>query len=84
MLELRLRSGEIVAFDGRILEVFFSSGACERLHVAHVEVTRAVRANGDSTLAFGRSRVRLGFTREEAPACARLLAAIEQAERAGA
>ena len=71
MLELRLRSGDIVTFDGRILEVFASSGAGERLHVAHVEATRA-------------ALTRLHFAREEAPAHARLLAAIEQAQRDGA
>jgi hypothetical protein len=69
MLELRLRSGEIVAFDGRILEVFAPSGAVERLHIVHGEATRAALA-------------RLHFAREEAPARARLLAAIEQAQQA--
>jgi len=69
MLELRLRSGEIVNFDGRILEVFASSGGVERLHIAHGEAMRAALA-------------RLQFARHEAPARARLLAAIEQAQRA--
>ena len=84
MLELRLRSGEIATFDGRILEVFASSGTGERLHVAHIEATRAVFATGASAVSFGSSRVRLRFAREEAPACARLLAAIEQAQQADA
>jgi len=69
MLELRLRSGEIVAFDGRIVELFAPSGVAERLHIAHVAATRAALA-------------RLHFAREEAPARARLFAAIEQAQQA--
>jgi hypothetical protein len=84
MLELRLRSGEIVAFYGRILEVFAPSGIGARLHVAQIEAAGTVKANGAAIVTFRGSRARLHFTREEAPAYARLLAAIHQAQRADA
>jgi len=81
MVELRLRSGEIVSFDGRILEVFPGAGPGERLHVARLEPAR-VDDDGGSTVTFGGADLRVRFAREEAPACARLLAAIAQARRA--
>ena len=82
MVELRLRSGEIVSFDGRILEVFPRAGPGERLHVARLEPARAAEDDGGSTVTFGGADLRVRFAREEAPACARLLAAIAQARRA--
>jgi hypothetical protein len=81
VLEQQLRSGDIVTFDGRILEVFPASGRCERLHVAHVEPVRVVDDDGASRVTFGGAQVGVRFAREEAPACARLLAAISEARR---
>jgi hypothetical protein len=84
MVELRLRSGEIVSFDGRVLEVFPRAGPGGRLHVARLEVARAAEDDGGSTVTFGGADLRVRFARDEAPACARLLAAIAQAQRADA
>ena len=82
MLELRLRSGAIATFDGRIIEIFAPSGACERLHVVQVEAVVRVDAEGASAVAFVGGRVaQLRFAREEAPARARLLAAIAEAKK---
>src|SRR5438552_3233126 len=53
MVELRLRSGEIVSFDGRILEVFPRAGPGERLHVARLEPARAAEDDGGSTVPVG-------------------------------
>jgi len=82
MLELRLRSGEIVAFDGRILEVFGPTGRGERLHVAQLVPAVVEEDDGAASVAFGAAGVRVRFTREEAPARARLLAAVAEARRA--
>ena len=82
MLELRLRSGEIVTFDGRIVEVFASTGTGERLHVTRVDANCANGADGASTVTLLGAAGRLNFTREEAPARDRLLAAIADAQRA--
>jgi len=82
VLELRLRSGEIVTFDGRILEVFGSTGRCERLHVVQIEAVRVAEAAGHSSVTFGREGIGVNFAREETPARTRLLAAISEARRA--
>ena len=82
MLELRLRSGQIVTFDGRIVEVFGSDGGPgARLHIAKVDPARVVEPDGSSSLSLTR-RASLRFTPEEAPACERLLAALADARRA--
>jgi hypothetical protein len=84
MIELRLRSGQIVAFDGRVVEVFDSASAAERIHVAQAEAVSATDSNGGSTIEFRNCSTLLRFAREEAPARARLLAAIESAREADA
>jgi hypothetical protein len=83
MLELRLRSGQIVAFDGRILEVFATTGPAARLHVAQIAVSQTVGADGLTMVDLG-DALSVRFAREEAPARARLLLAIEQAQAADA
>ena len=82
MLEQRLRSGDIVTFDGRILEVFPSAGGNARVHVAQLDpVVRVVDDAGSATVTFGGTGVGVRFGRTEAPACDRLLAAISEARR---
>jgi len=82
MLELRLSSGQIVSFDGRVVEVFAPDGACSRLHVAHLDAVRADAADGASTLTLRAGGVRVQFAATESRACQRLLAAIADAQAA--
>jgi hypothetical protein len=83
VLELRLRSGQVVAFDGRVVEVFAAQGSSCRLHIAQLSATESVAStDGGSTLVLGDCAVALSFAREEAPACARLLAALGEARAA--
>ncbi len=83
MLELRLRSGTVVAFDGRVVEIFAEREPSRRFHIAQVGVPEAVEnADGGRTLRLESGSVTLAFSREEAPACARLLAAIADAHAA--
>jgi hypothetical protein len=83
MLELRLRSGTVVAFDGRVVEIFAEREPSRRFHIAQLGAPEAVEnAGGGRTLRLGDGRMTLSFSREEAPACARLLAAIADARAA--
>jgi hypothetical protein len=83
MLELRLRCGQVVAFDGRVLEVFAEGGPSSRFHLAQLNAIEAVEAaHGGSTVELQDGAVTLAFAREEAPACTRLLAAIAEARDA--
>jgi hypothetical protein len=83
MLELRLRSGQVVAFDGRVVEVFAEGGPSRRFHLAQLgQIEAAEAANGVNAVALEDGAVTLAFAREEAPACARLLAAIAHAREA--
>lgn len=83
MLEVRLRSGQVVAFDGRVVEVFSEGGPSRRFHLAHLDAIEAAEAaDGSSTVELADGTVTLAFAAEEAPACARLLAAIVQARAA--
>ena len=83
MLELRLHSGTVVAFDGRVLEIFDAAEASRRFHVAQLSATDPVAAAGAGcTLELGDGSIVLSFAPEEAPACARLLATIAQARAA--
>jgi hypothetical protein len=83
VLELSLRSGQVVAFDGRVVEVFAAGEPSRRFHVGGLdEPAAAASADGRSTLTLGCTQV--VFAREEAPACARLLAAVERAKETGA
>jgi len=82
MLELRLHSGQIVTFDGRILEIFGPSGALERVHIAHLEPLHVTDPDGESVLTIADCRVEFGA--DEAMARERLLAAIADARHADA
>jgi hypothetical protein len=83
MLEVRLRCGQVVAFDGRVVEVFADGGPSRRFHLAQLETIEAVEAaDGVTTVELEGGAVTLAFAREEAPACGRLLAAIAQAQGA--
>ena len=83
MLELNLRSGAVVAFDGRVVEVFADGGSSRRFHIAHVDAPEPIEGtDGTRTLAFENRTVTLTFTCEEAPACTRLLAAMAEARAA--
>jgi hypothetical protein len=82
MLELRLRSGQVVSFDGRIVEVFAQGRPSERFHVAQLAVPTPTPVEADAgacTLGFEEGAARLFFAREEAPACSRLVTAIAEA-----
>jgi hypothetical protein len=81
MLELRLDSGPVVAFDGRVLEIFDAATGSSRLHIAQLNEPDLVEAaDGASTLLLGAGSITLSFSREEAPACARLIDAIAEAQ----
>ena len=83
MLEVRLRSGQVVAFDGRVIEVFVEREPSRRFHLDQLDTIEAVEvAGGGSTVELEDGAVTLAFAREEAPACARLLAAIAEARAA--
>jgi hypothetical protein len=85
MLELRLRSGQIVTFDGRIVEVFASNGGGgRRLHIAKLDPTQAFERDGSSTVALAGDGLQLHFRAEEVAARDRLLNAIVDARRADA
>jgi hypothetical protein len=80
MLELRLQSGPVVAFDGRVLEIFGADAASSRFHIAQLDAPESVEtADGARLLSLGDGSVTLAFAREEAPACDRLVAAIAEA-----
>lgn len=67
MLELRLHSGQVIAFDGRVLEVFADGETSRRFHVAQLPPLEELA---------------LEFAPEEAPARNRLLAALADARAA--
>lgn len=80
---MRLRSGTVVAFDGRVVEIFAQREPSRRFHIAQLSAPEAVdSADGARTLAFENEMVTLSFAREETPACTRLLAAIADARSA--
>ena len=82
MLEVRLRSAQVIAFDGRVVEVFAEGGPSRRFHLDQLDMIEAVEAADGATTVELEGTVTLVFSREEAPACARLLAAIAQARGA--
>ena len=83
MLELRLRSGQVVSFDGRVLEVFADGEPSRRFHIVQIRGSEPVGlADGVQTLSLENGSVMLSFARDEAPACARLVAAIGEARAA--
>lgn len=79
MLELRLRSGQVVAFDGRVLEVFADDEPSARFHV---EQLGAVEPGAGEVLLHPAAEPLL-FAPGEEPARARLLAAIADARPGG-
>lgn len=80
MLEVRLRCGQVVSFDGRVLEIFRGDTPSARFHVAQLGAPEPVEvADGSHRLALDGGSVTLEFAREEAPACARLTAALAEA-----
>lgn len=80
---MRLRSRQVVTFDGRVVEVFSTRAPSCRFHLAQLDAIEAVEAeNGGSRVELGGRAVTLDFAPEEAPACARLLAAVAQARAA--
>jgi hypothetical protein len=83
MLEVSLRSGQVVAFDGRVVEVFAEGEPSRRFHLAQLGTIEAVEAaDGVNTVKLEDGAVTLAFARGEAPTCARLLAAIAEARGA--
>jgi hypothetical protein len=82
MLELNLRSGQVVAFDGRVLEVFADGDASRRFHVAQLEGADPVEAVDGARVLSLDDGTAVAFAPEEAPACARLGAAISEARTA--
>jgi hypothetical protein len=83
MLELRLRSGQVVAFDGRVVEVFAAGGPSRRFHLGQLGTVELVETGeGVHAVVLQEGAVTLSFARGEAPACTRLLAAIADAQRA--
>jgi hypothetical protein len=81
MLEVHLRAGPVVAFDGRVVEVFVDGGPSRRFHITQLGLPEAAEtADGGRTLTFEGGAATLWFAREEVPACARLLAAIGDAQ----
>jgi hypothetical protein len=82
MLELRLRTGAVVAFDGRILEVF-DGGSGRRFHLTQLGTPEVVRhAEGSQTLTVPGTDLSIRFARAEEPACTRLLIALADAQAA--
>ena len=80
MLEVRLRSGQVVTFDGRVVEAFAEGAASRRFHLAQLNRVEAVQtADGGTTVELEGGAVTLAFSPEEVPACTRLLAAISEA-----
>jgi hypothetical protein len=83
MLELRLRSGAVVAFDGRVLEIFGALGGSRRYHVARMSTPRLVEEpDGQGQIMLDDLNLALDIARSETPACKRLIAAVEQARAA--
>jgi len=69
----------VVAFDGRVLEVFEAAGSSRRFHVDQLRAPELVDDGAGRALVFGAPELRLGVAREELPAAKRLLAALEDA-----
>ena len=75
MLELCLRSGTIVSFDGRVLEVFDGADGSRRYHVSDLSTPRLLEGpDGTGWIELEEPPLRLTVAREESPACARLRA----------
>jgi len=80
MIELRLRSGPVIAFDGRVLEIFDAATGSRRFHIRQLETPEPVEdADGVRTLSLAQGSLTLSFAPDEAPGCERLVAAIADA-----
>ena len=80
MLELRLRAGTVVTFDGRVMEVFAGESGSARLHVSQLtDPAVAEGENGEHVVTLRPSSVELRFAASEANARRRLLAALDEA-----
>jgi hypothetical protein len=79
VLEVRLHDGTLLAFDGRVLEVFDVTHGSRRFHVDCIPPPRLDGPDGTQQLTVGEPPVVLGVAHEDAPACARLIAAVERA-----
>jgi hypothetical protein len=85
VLELRLRTGTVVTFDGRVVEVFAGEGGSARLHVSQLtDPAVADGENGERVVTLRPSSVVLRFAASEAHARRRLLAALDEARAADA
>ena len=82
MLELRLQSGTVVAFDGRVLEVFDGDGGSRRFHVSGLSGPRLAERPDGASIVLDEPPLQLPVTAAETPASARLVAAIERARAA--
>jgi len=82
MLELRLQSGQVVAFDGRVLEVFADGEPSRRFHIEQLPRVEQHESPEGLTVSLQDGSVTLRFAREEAPTCTRFLSALAGARRA--
>jgi hypothetical protein len=79
MIELRLRSGPVVAFDGRVLEVF-DGQASRRAHVSLLEPPElSPTRDGGVLLAIPSLGLELSFDATEARSGERLASALAEA-----
>jgi hypothetical protein len=81
MIEAQLHSGQIVTFDGRVLEIFEAARSSRRHHLAQLA---APRFDGDPeagyTLTLDGASEELRFAGHELPIAKRLLAAIGRSQ----
>ena len=83
MIELSLRSGAVVAFDGRILEIFSTDYPRGRFHVAQLGPPRLIERPGGSTeVCFDGWPQGITFAAAESPSAVRLLALLAEAHDA--
>jgi hypothetical protein len=82
VIELRLRNGPVVAFDGRVLEVF-DGGTSRRAHVSLLgEAELSSAPGGGLVLALPELELELAFDRAEARSGERLATALADAQAA--
>jgi hypothetical protein len=84
MLEVHLRSGQVVAFDGRVVEVFAPAAPSRRFHLEQLGSLDATEEPDGGRSVPLEDGVTLAFAREEAPACTRFLTAVASARDASA
>jgi hypothetical protein len=82
VIELRLRTGPVVAFDGRVLEVF-DGGTSRRAHVSLIGPTElSLAPGGGLVLALPSLELELSFDPAEARSGERLATALADARAA--